>query len=121
VSEETVRDKLGPFKDIDANTRTMKTRGMVYFPFEVLAPLLGAELAARQAFELVVPSLIDAGLDVVCSGLIAFITVSLVQPTEYDDVPLTARAQTGKAGHLPGPVAIHYQWEHILYRDIPSL
>jgi hypothetical protein len=121
LSEETGRDKLPPFKATDTNIRTTKTRCMGYFPIEVLAPHLGAELTACQDFELVVPSLIDAGLDVACSGLIYFITVALIQPTEDDEAPLTVHAQAGKAGHLPGPVAIHYRREHILYRDLPYL
>jgi hypothetical protein len=121
LSEDPGRDKLGPLNAPDANIRTMKTRGMGYFPFEVLAPLLGSDLTARQAFDLVVPSLIDAGLDVACSGLVDFLTVALVQPTEDDEAPLTVHAQSGKAGRLPGPVAIHYRREHSIYRDLPSL
>jgi hypothetical protein len=106
LNEEPGRNQLSHFRATDANTRTMKTRGMGYFPFEVLAPLLGAELTARQAFELVVPSLIDAGLDVTCSSLVDFLTVALIQPTEDDEAPLTVHVQAGKAGHLPGPLAI---------------
>jgi hypothetical protein len=121
LSEEPGQYQLGPFKATDANTRTIKTRGMGYFPFEVLDPLLGAEPTAHQAFELVVPSLIDAGLDVACSGLIDFLTVALVQPNEDYEAPLTVHAQAGKAGHLPGPVVIHYRRKHTLYRDLPSL
>jgi hypothetical protein len=67
-------ERLGPFKGTDSNTCTTKTRGMAYFPFEVLGPLLGADLTARQAFfELVVPSLVDSGLEVFCAGLVNFL------------------------------------------------
>jgi hypothetical protein len=107
LSQEPGRDQLGPCQANGANTRTTKTRCMGYFPFEVLAPLMGAELTAHQAFEFVVPSLIDTGLDTACSGLIDFLTVALVQPTEDDEAPPMVHAQVGKAGHLPGPVAIH--------------
>jgi hypothetical protein len=121
LSEEPGGDKLGPFKATDANTRTTKTRGISYFPFEVLAPLLGADLTARHTFELVVTSLIDAGLEDVCLGLIISLTVTLVQPTEDRKAPITVKNQLGKSGHLPGPLSIHYKREHLLYRDLPLL
>jgi hypothetical protein len=60
LNEEPGRDSLGPFKSSKTNVRTTKTRGMGYFPFPVLAPLLGMDLTARQVFELVVPVLIEA-------------------------------------------------------------
>jgi hypothetical protein len=82
LGEDPGRDLLCPFKGTDDNTRTTKTRGMAYFPFEVLDPLLGADLTAWQAFELAVPNLIDDGLEVACAGLVNFLTVALVQPTE---------------------------------------
>jgi hypothetical protein len=31
------------------------------------------------------------------------------------DASLTVKPRAGKAGHLPGPVAIHYHREHILH------
>jgi hypothetical protein len=38
---------------------------MENFSFQVVSPLLGMDLTARQAFELVVPVLIEAGLQAV--------------------------------------------------------
>jgi hypothetical protein len=113
LGKEPGRVRLGPFKGT-ANTRTTKTRGMAYFPFEILGPLLGADITAHQAFELVVPSLVDAGLEVACAGLVNFLTVALVQPTEEQDAPLTVHPQAGKPGYLPGPVAINYHRENVL-------
>jgi hypothetical protein len=76
-------------------------------------------LTARQAFELVVPVLIEAGLQDVCSGLINFLTVALVLPAEDSEVPVTVWAQAGRAGYTPGPVAIKYRRAHVLYRELP--
>jgi hypothetical protein len=121
LNKEPGRDALGTFKSSDVNVRTTKTRGMGYFPFQVLAPLLGMDLTARQTFELVVPVLIDAGLQDVCSGLINFPTVALVLPAEDSEVPVTVWAQAGRAGYAPGPVAINYRCAQILYRDLPCL
>jgi hypothetical protein len=50
LNKEPVQDALGPFKSSDANVRTTKTRGMGYFLFPVLAPLLGMDITARQTF-----------------------------------------------------------------------
>jgi hypothetical protein len=36
---------------------------MAYVPFELLEPLLGTDLTGRHVFELVVPALVDAGLE----------------------------------------------------------
>jgi hypothetical protein len=122
LNDEPGRETLGPFAAIDANVRTTKTRGMAYFPFEFIEPLLGADLTSRQVFELIVPALIDAGLQDTCASLIEFLTVSLVQPTTDVETPLTVHAQAGnKVSHSPGPTTINHRREHVLYRDLPAL
>jgi hypothetical protein len=40
----------GHFIAEEANTCTTKDRGMCYFPFELVEPLLGADLNARQVY-----------------------------------------------------------------------
>jgi hypothetical protein len=94
---------------------------MGYFPFPVLTPILGMDFTARQSFELVVPVLIEAGLQDVCSGLINFLTVARVLPNEDNEVPVTVWAQAGRSGYTPGPVAINYRHTQVLYRDLPGL
>jgi hypothetical protein len=121
LNEEPGLDSLGPFKSSEANVRTTKNRGMGYFPFPVLAPLLGMDLTARQVFELVVPVLIEAGVQDACSGLINYLTVALVLPTEDSEVPVTVWDQAGRSGYTPGHVAINYRRTQVLYRDFPCL
>jgi hypothetical protein len=79
------------------------------------------DLTARQAFELVVPVLIEAGLQDVCSGLDNFLTIALVLPVEDSEVPVAVWEQAGRAGYTLGPVAINYRRTHILYQDLPCL
>jgi hypothetical protein len=62
LNEEPLVTTLGPFTTYDANTSTTKTRGMGYPPYEMVKLLLGADLNARQVYELVVPALAEAGL-----------------------------------------------------------
>jgi hypothetical protein len=52
------------------NVHTIKTRSMSYFTFELLDPILGSDLTARQVFELVVPAMVDAGMEDTCTSLI---------------------------------------------------
>jgi hypothetical protein len=109
LNEEPGWDDLGPFKSSDVNVQMTKTRGMGYFPFPVLAPLMGMDLAAQQSFKLVVPVLIKAGLQDVCSGLVNFLNVVLVLLTEDSEVPVTVWAQAGRTGYTPGPIATNYR------------
>jgi hypothetical protein len=39
ISKEPNKETLGPFKASDANVRTIKTRAMIYFPFDLFEPL----------------------------------------------------------------------------------
>jgi hypothetical protein len=81
----------------------------------------GGRLTARQVFELVVPDIINAQLQDTCASLINFITGALMQPMDESVVSLTGYAQAGKSGYAPGPMAINYRREHILYHDLPAL
>jgi hypothetical protein len=73
LNDEPGRDTLGPFKATDVNVGTTKISGMGYLPLDLMEPLLGADLNARQVFELVVPGLIDTGLQDACTSLINFL------------------------------------------------
>jgi hypothetical protein len=53
-----------------------------YFPFETLKPLLGADLAARQVVEWIVPALINAGLKDTCAKLINLLTMTIGKPND---------------------------------------
>jgi hypothetical protein len=44
----------------------------MYIPFEFMPIVLGQDLTAREAYLLLVPAIIDAGLEVVCQPLIDF-------------------------------------------------
>jgi hypothetical protein len=61
LNDEPDTDIIGPFKVTDTHGRTTKTHVIAYFPFKMFESLLGADLAARHAFELILSVLIDAG------------------------------------------------------------
>jgi hypothetical protein len=120
LNETPMREILGPYLSTDANVRTTKTRGMCYFPYEMLEPLLGTDLTARH-FELIVPELVDSGLEATFGDLINFLTIALVEPSLTRKETWTLQYQAKKNGYVPGPMVTSYRREHVLYRDLPGL
>jgi hypothetical protein len=53
-------------------------------------------------FELVVPALIDGGLEETCLVLVAFLMVALVAPSADAPMPITVDQQMGVAGYVIG-------------------
>jgi hypothetical protein len=51
---------------------------MTFSPFDMLEPLLGADLTALQVSEIIIPALVDAGLEDTCGGLVNFLAIALV-------------------------------------------
>jgi hypothetical protein len=58
---------FGPSKASDVNVNTTKCRSMAYIPFDLMDILLEAEVAARQAYDLIMPVLVEAGMATVCT------------------------------------------------------
>jgi hypothetical protein len=112
---------IGPFEATMANTHTTKSRTMAYIPFEMMELVLDSRLTARQAYDLILLALVDRGMDVVCTPLVDFLTLVLVQPIEAITSPYPLQPQVGMAGYMPGPAVVSHRREHILYRDLQGL
>jgi hypothetical protein len=69
---------------------------MTFIPYDLMDSLLGANITARQAFELIVPVSVDAGLADVCEPLIEFLTIALVQPNAKRQTPPAAPRSPSK-------------------------
>jgi hypothetical protein len=121
LSSEPTFNALGPFNAGDANTRTTKCRGMAYIPFELMEVVLGAYLTARQAYGLLVPTLVDTGYEGICEPLVDFLTVALVKPSATVDALLTLQYRVGLEGYVPSPAVVSHHRQHLLYRDLPAL
>jgi hypothetical protein len=121
LSDELSHKLVGPCTATSANVRTTKARSMAYLPFTLVAGLLGSILTARQAYELIIPELINAGMMSVCGPVVEFLTVALVRPTAERSTPLTVQHYLGKSGYVPGTSVISHRREHVLYRDLPAL
>jgi hypothetical protein len=62
LNEEPNHEMVGPYVGTDANVRTTEDLSMVYLPFPLVAGLLGSNIMARQAYELLIPELVNAGM-----------------------------------------------------------
>jgi hypothetical protein len=60
LQDDPLLELFGPFKATDANVRTTKYRSMAYWPFELTDSLLGANITAKSAYELIVHVLVEA-------------------------------------------------------------
>jgi hypothetical protein len=112
---------LGHFTTEAVNTQATKYQRAIYIPFEVMELVMGKELTARQAYELIIPRLIDSGYESLCEPLVDFLTVALVKPSDGVSIPLTMHACAGKPGYVPSPAVVNYRRDQILYGDLPAL
>jgi hypothetical protein len=121
LSAEPIFSALGPFNAGESNTRTTKCRGMAYTPFELMEVVLGAHLTARQAYELLVPTLVDTGYEGICEPLVDFLTVALVKPSATVAAPLNLQDRVGLEVYVPSPAVVSHRRQHLLYRNLPAL
>jgi hypothetical protein len=98
-----------------------KLGGAAFIPYEFMPIVLGRNLTARDAYLILVPAIIDAGLESVCQPLIDFLTVTVVEPSATALEPLTLKPCLGKLHHVPSPAVISSRREEVLYRDLPGL
>jgi hypothetical protein len=112
---------MGHFTTEAVNTQTTKCQRATDIPFEFMELVLGKDLTAMQAYELIIPRLIDSGYESLCEPLMDFLTVALVNPSDGVSIPLTMHACAGKPGYVPSPAVVNYRRDQLLYRDLPAL
>jgi hypothetical protein len=83
--------------------------------------VLGADLTARQAYELIIPALVDTGYEAFYEPLVDFLTVALVNQSGEDAKPLTLQPCVGIPGCVPSPAVVSHRLQHLLKRDLPSV
>jgi hypothetical protein len=93
---------------------------MAYIPFELMEVVLGTDLTARQAYELLVPTLVDTGYEGICDPLVDFLAVALVKPSATVAAPLTLQSRVGLEGYVPSPAVVSHRRQHLMYRDLPA-
>jgi hypothetical protein len=114
LSEELLAELFGPFPATEANARTVKTRMAMYFPFDLMYIVLGRDLSACRAYEILVPSIVANGL---ASN---FLTIALVSPNGTAVTPVTVRDKLGLDWDI-NPDLVGYRREKIIYTVLPDL
>jgi hypothetical protein len=61
---------VGPFEADAAKVHTIRTRGSMFVPFDLVEFLLGKDLTAREAYLIVYPLLEDNDLLEICRPLV---------------------------------------------------
>jgi hypothetical protein len=97
-----------PFAVTEVNVRTTKAYYMAYLPCAVMDFILGEDATAYQAYEIIIPMLVDVGLVDICDPLVEFLTLALVKSSARRSTPLAVQTQVGVSVYLPSPAAISY-------------
>jgi hypothetical protein len=120
LAEEPLAELLGPFPSTEANTHTVKTRAAIYIPFDLVSIVLGRDLSARRAYELLVPSIMASGLESTLKPLVDFLTIALVSPNGTTLTPVTVKDKVGLEWYI-NPSLVGYRGEKILFSVLPDL
>jgi hypothetical protein len=106
LTGEPTKTMVGPFEADAANVHTVRTRGAMFIPFELVALLLDKDLTAREAFLVVYSLLEDNGLVDACRLLVESLQVALTQPTAefpagHPPIPSRTSGSSGSCGCPP--------------------
>jgi hypothetical protein len=90
---------VGKFEASAANVHTVRTRGAMFIPFDMVALLLDKDLTAREAYLVVYPFLEDRDLIDACQPLVEFLQVGSTQPMDGNPRQVTLQDRLGLADH----------------------
>jgi hypothetical protein len=121
LAGEPGKAMVAPFEADAANVHTVRTRGSMYIPFELVALLLDKDLTAREDFLAVYPFLEDNDLVEACRPLIEFLQVASTQPSEGNSQPVTLQDRLGLADHPVRAAVLRQRRAAVLYRSLPAL
>jgi hypothetical protein len=111
---EPTNDMVGPFEAEDANVHTIRSRCVMFIPFELVALLLGKDLTAREAYLVVYPLLEDNDLLEACRPLIEFLQVASTQPNAGNPCPVLLQELLGKVDYSARAAIIRHRHTAVL-------
>jgi len=114
-------EQVGPFAAGGANMKTVRTRGMMCIPFPLVQHVLGKDLTARQAWDVLYPAITTAGMEHECNNLLEFLMVAATKPTEAAPEPLTLAAHVGQTGYPIEAEVISHRRTKVLWEQLPDL
>jgi hypothetical protein len=121
LTGEPTKTMVGPFEADATNVHTVRTRGAMFIPFELVSLLLDKDLTAREAFLAVYPRLEDNDLVDACRPLIEFLQVASTQPTAGNSRLVTLQDRIGLADHPVRAAVLCQRRTAVLYRVLPAL
>ena len=90
LNQDDADELVGPFADDEPNTRTAHSRYSMYILYQFVSLVIGKDLNAREAFRVLWPAILDAGMTRECAELTRFLMVAGTEPTNAA-VPVTVR------------------------------
>jgi hypothetical protein len=81
LDDEPTKAMVRPFKADEANVHTIRIRGGMFIPYELVEFLLGKDLSAREAYLVMYPLLEKRSLLEVWYPLVEFLQLASTQPT----------------------------------------
>jgi hypothetical protein len=118
---EPSKAMVGPFEADTANVHTVRTRGAMLIPFELVALLMEKYLTACEAYLVVYPLLEDNDLVDACQPLVEFLQVASTQPTNGNPRPVTLQDRLGLADHPVRAAVLRQRRTAVLYRVLLAL
>jgi hypothetical protein len=118
---EPAKEMVGPFEADAANVHTIRTRGSMFVPFDLVEFLLGKDLTAREAYLIVYPLLEDNDLLEICRPLVEFLQVASTQPTAGNPRPVTLQDRLGKADYPVRPAVVAQRRTSVMYHQLSAL
>jgi hypothetical protein len=93
----------------------------MYIPYQCMYLVLGMELTGREACLLLLPAIINDGLQQVCKPLVDFLVVNITKGANDLTSPRTVQPSAGLRDFHPSPSVISHRREHVMYRQLPGL
>jgi hypothetical protein len=113
---------IGPYRVGDANIRTITSpRGTMYIPYQYMSLLPDMELTGREACLLLLPEIINNGMQQVCKTLVDFLFVSVTKVANDLTGQRMVYPRVGVRDFHPSPAVVNHSRDHVLYRQFPGL
>jgi hypothetical protein len=122
LEEEPSHHTIGPLRVGDTRVRTVTaTRSCMYLPFRYMLMVLGQDLTACEACLLLLPAIVNDGLQQSCRELVDFLVVGVTKAATGIEGTYLVLPRLGLRDFQASPTVINSRHETVLYRHLPSL
>jgi hypothetical protein len=93
----------------------------MYIPYQYMALVLDMDLTGREACLLLLPAIVNNGLQQLCKPLVYFLLASDTKAANDLTGPRMVQPRIGIHDFYPSPSVANHRREHVLYRQLPGL